>query len=331
MSEPPSEPAMPLVTIGVMVYNNKDTLVRALECLVHQDYAHKELVICDDASTDGSYEICQDYAKRYSFIRLYRHEKNIGCFKNLDFLLTKIRGHYFLWACPDDVYDTSFVRRCVARFKENGEIAAVNSHMKLVFSDDYAPHSKNRPKDRVEQFRPIHLTSLKTAAERVRKAIDIVKYKDAIYCLYIHGLIRTDCLSFLKQGPRFHGVEEFAPIALMYFGGLGVVSEVLHTKYQSSVPLTKRNLGAAKFHNSWWSCLCSILTMLRFAMRDARFRPYMWELWAISFRTLGVRMFIKLCAITPSWPKKAVKWLLSKPHENIDQEKNDESKKLPGV
>ena len=315
-----------LVTIGLMVYNNKDTLVRSLDCLVHQDYPVKELVICDDASSDGSYEICEDYARRFPFIRLYRHEKNVGCFANLDFLLKQIRGTYFLWACPDDVYDTTFVRKCVGCFKENNALAAVNSRMRLAFLGDCAPNARCLIEDRIERFHPIHLASLTSFAARFQKAVDIVKYKDAIYCLYIHGLIRTDFLSFLQQGPRFHGVEEFVPIVLIYLGGLGVVPEVLHTKYQSRVPLAIRNPRAAKIYNSLWSCFLSVLLMLRFSARDAHLRPYMWELWSIALRTLGIRTFIKLCALTPDFPKRIVKKLLLSTHDKNEEEYNDEKK-----
>lgn len=50
MTEQSSHPA--LVSIGFLTYNNKDTLVRALDSLVAQDYVNKELLIFDDCSTD---------------------------------------------------------------------------------------------------------------------------------------------------------------------------------------------------------------------------------------------------------------------------------------
>jgi glycosyltransferase involved in cell wall biosynthesis len=230
--DPASE--SPLVTIGVMVYNNKDTLVRALECLVHQDYAHKELVICDDASTDGSYEICQDYARRYPFIRLYRHAKNLGCFANLDFLLTKIRGTYFLWACPDDVYDVTFVRRCVAAMLADSMAVMATSAITVQYD------SGKQSTFRYKEFDNSH--PFNTMAKMIIDTCDS-EGKRVYYNSIIHTIVRTDCILKIYDRHQNVACEELWVVNGLIWGHVAYVDDVLYTKYESIVPYEVRNPG----------------------------------------------------------------------------------------
>ena len=54
------------LTIGMPLYDNARTIRRALDSLLAQSYSGFRLIIGDDASTDGTTEICEEYAKRDS-------------------------------------------------------------------------------------------------------------------------------------------------------------------------------------------------------------------------------------------------------------------------
>ena len=54
----------PLVSIGVPVYNGARTLPACLDSLLGQSYSKIDIIICDNASTDGTAQVCEGYAAR---------------------------------------------------------------------------------------------------------------------------------------------------------------------------------------------------------------------------------------------------------------------------
>lgn len=99
---------LPKVTIGMPVYNGRDTLRPVLDSLLAQSFADFELIISDNASTDDTADICKEYAQRDSRIRYVRQEKNIGV-ANFKFVFLEARGEYFLWAADDDIRSPEFL------------------------------------------------------------------------------------------------------------------------------------------------------------------------------------------------------------------------------
>ena len=77
----------PLVTIGVPVYNGADYLTLAIDSLLAQTYRNVELLISDNASTDGSSEVCAAYAQRDARVRYIRQAHNIGGVENHNFVV----------------------------------------------------------------------------------------------------------------------------------------------------------------------------------------------------------------------------------------------------
>ncbi len=69
---------IPRVSIGLPVYNGENYLTESLEALLGQSYEDFELIISDNASTDGTADICHRYAKQDSRIRYIRQLRNTG-------------------------------------------------------------------------------------------------------------------------------------------------------------------------------------------------------------------------------------------------------------
>ena len=66
----------PLVSIGMPVYNGEEYISQAIDSLLAQTHTNFELIISDNASTDGTWEHCQQYAAKDTRIQLYRNEEN---------------------------------------------------------------------------------------------------------------------------------------------------------------------------------------------------------------------------------------------------------------
>lgn len=100
---------IPLVSIGLLVYNGEKYIEQALNSLLSQDYENIELIISDNASTDGTEAICREYARKNSRIRYYRNQTNIGVLRNFKRVSDLALGEFFMWAACDDWWDPAFV------------------------------------------------------------------------------------------------------------------------------------------------------------------------------------------------------------------------------
>lgn len=104
---------LPLVTIGVPVYNGGEHLRQTLNSLLQQDYARLEIIIADNASTDDTAEIAREYANTYPNIIYHRHPENLGSAVNFTKLTEMAHGKYFMWAATHDKWSSSMISRAV--------------------------------------------------------------------------------------------------------------------------------------------------------------------------------------------------------------------------
>ena len=88
----------PLVSVGMPVYNNKSTISDAIMTILDQTTTGFELIISDNASTDGTAEICQAFADEDKRIRFIQQEINIGSDNNFEFVFQEAIGEFYMWA-----------------------------------------------------------------------------------------------------------------------------------------------------------------------------------------------------------------------------------------
>ena len=109
------------VSLGLPVYNGERFLKEAIESIVAQSFEEFELLISDNASMDGTAELCRAYAREDRRIRYERAERNHGCAWNHNRVLELATGQYFKWCAADDVLGLDFVRKCVERLDRASE------------------------------------------------------------------------------------------------------------------------------------------------------------------------------------------------------------------
>ncbi len=93
----------PLVSAIMPVYNTKQWVWEAIESILNQTFTEFEFIIVDDWSTDWSYEICQEYAKKDKRIRLYKNEKNQWISYTRNRLLSLAETDYIATQDSDDI------------------------------------------------------------------------------------------------------------------------------------------------------------------------------------------------------------------------------------
>ena len=99
------------LSIGLPVYNGELFIERAIKSILAQTFTDFELIISDNASTDSTQEICQNFSKKDNRIRIFKQEKNIGVHRNFYFLLSQAKGEYFAWTAVDDYVDKDFMEK----------------------------------------------------------------------------------------------------------------------------------------------------------------------------------------------------------------------------
>lgn len=107
-----SDRAAPAVSIGLPVHNGERFLAGAIESLLGQSAGDLELIVSDNASTDGTREVCERFAREDRRVRYFRQDRNIGAPGNWNFVVHRARGRYFKWAAANDWCARDMVARC---------------------------------------------------------------------------------------------------------------------------------------------------------------------------------------------------------------------------
>lgn len=113
---------IPRVSIGLPVYNGEPYLVGALADIAAQTFTDYELIICDNASTDRTGQICQDLAASDRRVRYVRHERNMGVNRNFNRSFELARAPYFHWAASDDRCAPELLQLLIAVLDQRPEV-----------------------------------------------------------------------------------------------------------------------------------------------------------------------------------------------------------------
>ena len=94
---------MARISVIMGIYNCASTLVEALDSLYAQTYQDFKIILCEDGSTDNTYEVAQRYAKEHKNIMLLRNERNMGLNYTLNRCLEHADTEYVARMDGDDI------------------------------------------------------------------------------------------------------------------------------------------------------------------------------------------------------------------------------------
>jgi glycosyltransferase involved in cell wall biosynthesis len=124
-----------LVSVGLPVRNGERLLAEAARSVLDQDYSHLELVISDNASDDGTEEICRELASADGRVRYHRHARDIGLVPNFNSVLHRASGTYFKWMGDDDRLVPTYISRCTEVLDHDPELILVTTQQAHVRPD----------------------------------------------------------------------------------------------------------------------------------------------------------------------------------------------------
>jgi hypothetical protein len=98
-----SRPRQLRLTVAISNYNYGHYLPAAVDAMVNQSRPADEIILIDDASTDGSLRVVDELARRYPFIKVVRHESNRGANATAREAFDLATGDYFYMGSADDM------------------------------------------------------------------------------------------------------------------------------------------------------------------------------------------------------------------------------------
>ena len=120
------------ISVGVPVFNGAATIEQVLEGLRAQTFRDFEIIISDNCSTDETGDICERFTRSDDRVTYFRQPENIGPAKNFEFLLSKARGRYFLFAAADDFRSPDFLEINFSFLEGNATFVASTCPDRLV-------------------------------------------------------------------------------------------------------------------------------------------------------------------------------------------------------
>jgi glycosyltransferase involved in cell wall biosynthesis len=222
------EPELPLVSIGMPVYNGEKYIMRALDSLIAQDYEKFEIIISDNASTDQTPKILKEYASKCPHIRIYTQPENVGAQPNFTKVLKLARGKYFMWAAVDDYWLPSFLPTLVSELNNHPDSGVAMCGVECVL-DGGTTH-------RIVRFSQEDDPSRK---DFLGMALALVFPNN--YNFFIYGLFRRELLlSAMKLLPEIEASDRWLMLQISLATRFSYVDDVLHIRTIHEKPYHER-------------------------------------------------------------------------------------------
>lgn len=120
-----------MISIALASYNGSKYIREQLDSILSQTYQNFELIICDDCSTDNTWQILEEYAQKNSRIKIFKNEKNLGFKKNFEKAISLCSGEYIATSDQDDIWTNNHLTVLLETIKDGmasaGEALLVNA------------------------------------------------------------------------------------------------------------------------------------------------------------------------------------------------------------
>jgi len=279
----------PEVSIGVPVYNGNRFIHKRMESILNQSFTDFELIISDNASTDNTQKICEEYAKKDKRIQYIRQSENRGPIWNFNFVLNQAKSEFFVWAAVDDIWKPDFLKKNIEILrlnknivcslgkvipydKESNKISAVKSDLRQKHSINYFI------KHLIEKIllpRTIVTRDVYSISGSFEQKVKNFLKKPVAEMWY--GVMRTQVLRESMLTKLFVGHEFAVDLNILKHGDLHIIDEILMTYYSKGVFSSNLQYGAQHRLN------INPIKVIFFWMS--------FTLWCV--KNLGFRIFLK--------------------------------------
>ncbi len=223
---------MPLISLGLPVYNGERYLGQAIRSILDQTHTDFELVVCDNASTDGTADILADFARADGRVKVHRNPTNIGAAPNWNRAFALSQGRYFKWIAHDDLHAPTFLEHTVAVLESDPGVILCHTGTRLV--DDQGEELAYDPVSGSYHDRAGNRRVGPPPAGRATSADPVRRFEDlflrTIRCTDIFGLIRADVLRQTPLHRSYYSSDKALLVELALRGRFHEVPETLFMK-----------------------------------------------------------------------------------------------------
>jgi glycosyltransferase involved in cell wall biosynthesis len=244
------------------VRNGEQHLVESARSALDQDYSRLELLISDNASDDGTEEICRQLARADSRVRYHRHPHDIGLVPNFNSVLQRARGAYFKWIGDDDRLVPTYASRCAELLDDDPELILVTTQQAHVAADGTV-ESASYDGTRLRSAR---------AVERFTEFLRLLN-ESRLLLDPLYGMVRREPVARIPRPIMLFEDQIFAA-RLALAGPFGHVGEVL--SYRRAKPFPRLTVTARRIGVPPWQASVATTRQCRellVAVREAHLGP----------------------------------------------------------
>jgi len=157
----------PRVSCVIAVHDGERFLAEAIDSVLDQSYAARELIVVDDGSTDGTADLARGYGNRLRYV----HQSQAGQAAAMNRGIEEGRGSVFAFLDADDRWRREKLEVQIRHLDDHPETAAVFAHIRNFWADEMAEEAERLRGDRVTRSVPAYMSGTMVAR---REAFDRV-------------------------------------------------------------------------------------------------------------------------------------------------------------
>lgn len=123
---------LPLVSICIPMYNSKDYVIASINSCLNQTLEDIEVVVYDDASTDGSFKIVKSFFSHDSRVRVLCGSSNRGVTFARNVLINQSRGEFVGFLDSDDLLEPNAIKECVNKMRQDSNVGLVCTSYRVI-------------------------------------------------------------------------------------------------------------------------------------------------------------------------------------------------------
>ena len=219
----------PKISIGIPVYNGEKFIRKCIESVLQQTYKNFELIISDNASTDSTSKICEEYLRKDNRIIFVRQNKNMGQNWNFNFLLEKANEEYFVWVAADTIILPEFIEKNIVVLESQDKAVGCISKIKIdhTYVDKFKTEKEILKKVGLV-YRPYDTLPITgNYMERIRKYLKHFPW-EMFYSVY-----RTEALRKSFVHDFFIGHDAGLVLSVLKHGEIQVINQFLLESFPS--------------------------------------------------------------------------------------------------